>query len=359
MKHIIILILLGAVLVQCSPKQETQPPDLTQLCKQNLFDATAQYLVMRDLLGPEEFPKTFENGKLVTSNSGWWCSGFYPGSLLYLFEATGDSALYLETVRILNVLEKEQYNTTTHDLGFMMYCSFGAINRLNSTPEYRQVLINSANSLITRFNPAVGCIKSWDSKPEDFLVIIDNMMNLELLFWATQETGDSTYYQVAVTHANTTLQHHFREDNSSYHVLNYDANTGEVKQKRTAQGFADESAWSRGQAWGLYGYVATYRWTKDEKYLDKARKIATFLLNHPNLPKDGIPYWDFNAPEIPDALRDASAGAIIASALLELREYAEPDEAIRYTTMAETILTSLLGYLPKHPRLRRWIRPPT
>lgn len=339
MKHILLISLCSLLVVQCATKQEV-PLDEKQ-AQQNLEDAARQYLVMRDLLGPEEFPKTFENGNLVTSNSGWWCSGFYPGSLLYLFEATGDTALYLEAVRILKVLEKEQYNTTTHDLGFMMYSSFGALNRLNPTSEYRQILINSASSLITRFNPTVGCIKSWDSKPEDFLVIIDNMMNLELLFWATQETGDSTYYKVAVTHANTTLQHHFREDNSSYHVLNYSPETGEVKQKRTAQGFADESAWARGQAWGLYGYVSTYRWTKNEKYLEQSRKIASFLLGHPNLPEDGIPYWDFNAPEIPDALRDASAGAIIASALLELCEYIEGEEADTYTAMAETILTSL------------------
>jgi len=223
----------------------------------------------------------------------------------------------------------------------MMYCSFGNAERIAPKPEYKDVLLESAKSLCTRFNPKVGCIKSWDSKPSDFLVIIDNMMNLELLFWATHVTGDSSFYKIAVTHANTTMKNHFRPDYSSYHVVNYNPQTGEVQKKKTAQGAADESAWSRGQAWGLYGYTMCYRETKDKRYLEQANHIAQFILHHPNLPADKIPYWDFNAPDIPNALRDASAASVIASALIELSGYVDEKKKDAYLSVAETILKSL------------------
>jgi uncharacterized protein YyaL (SSP411 family) len=167
------------------------------------------------------------------------------------------------------------------------------------------------------------------------------MMNLELLEWAAANGGDNKLHQVAINHANTTLKNHFRKDNSSYHVLDYDLKSGTVSRKVTHQGFSNESAWSRGQAWGLYGYVVMYRFNKDKKYLDQANKIAGFILNHPNLPADKIPYWDFNAPDIPNAKRDASAGAITASALLELAQYSKGKKKKEYVSIAEKILQSL------------------
>lgn len=305
--------------------------------------AAAQYKIMMQKLPPDRFPKTYHKAadKLETSGSDWWCSGFYPGTLLYLYEETKDQALYNEAERILKVLEKEKYNKSTHDLGFMMYCSFGNANRIAPKPEYKEILLTSARSLASRFDPKVGCIKSWDSKKPEYLVIIDNMMNLELLFWATRETGDSSFYKIAVTHAETTIKNHFRPDYSSYHVINYNPETGAVQQKRTAQGYADESAWARGQAWGLYGFTVMFRETKDRKYLDQALHIADFILNHPNLPKDKIPYWDFNAPDIPNALRDASAGAVMASALLELYKYAPAKVSSKYYKAAETMVKTL------------------
>ncbi len=316
---------------------------LLQTIEKNFIDATAQYKVLAKNLPADKFPKTYfpATDKYEWSNSGWWCSGFYPGTLLYLYQQTKDTALYKESLRILDVLKKEQFNTTTHDLGFMMYCSFGNANTIAPSQTYKDILLTSAKSLSTRFNPAVGCIKSWDGKPNEYLVIIDNMMNLKLLFWATQVSGDSSFYKIAVTHANTTIKNHFRADNSSYHVLNYNATTGEVIKKKTAQGFADESAWGRGQAWGLYGYTETYRETKDKKYLDQADKIAQYILNHPNFAKDKITYWDFDASNIPNVLRDASAAAIMASAFLELSEFVNKKLANKYFKTAETIIKNL------------------
>lgn len=335
--------LLGFTSMAQKASQTISRPLLLKQFKQNFSDAQKQYQFLAQHLPAGKFPKTYfpNTDRYEFSNSDWWCSGFYPGSLLYIYEQTKDQATYQEAERILKDLEKEKYNTTTHDLGFMMFCSFGNANRIAPKPAYKEILLTSAKSLATRFNPKVGCIKSWDSKPDDFLVIIDNMMNLELLFWATEVTGDSSYYKIAVTHANTTMKHHFRPDYSSYHVINYDANTGEVKQKKTAQGFANESAWARGQAWGLYGYTVMYRVTKNPIYLEQANKIANFYLNNPNLPADKIPFWDFNAPNQPEALRDASAASVVASALLELQGYVKAPLAKTYVSSAEKMLWSL------------------
>ncbi len=345
MKQQFKIIVFAILLFGCTAQKKSAIPnrEMLQTIDRNFSDASAQYKVMMTKLSLNRFPKTYyaQKDSMETSNSGWWCSGFYPGTLLYLYEQTKDQSLLSEAERILKVLEKEKNNTSTHDLGFMMFCSFGNADRIASKPEYKDILLTSAKSLSTRFNPKVGCIKSWDSNPSDFLVIIDNMMNLELLFWATRVTGDSSFYKIATTHANTTIKNHFRPDYSSYHVINYDPVTGAIKQKRTAQGYADESAWARGQAWGLYGFTATYRETKDPKYLDQANHIAQFILNHPNLPADKIPYWDFNAPDIPNALRDASAAAIICSALLELSGYVDEQQKKKYLSVAETILKNL------------------
>lgn len=318
-------------------------PSLIKTIQKKFSRASDQYKLMMRSLEPDQFPKTFNTrtGSLETSNSAWWCSGFYPGTLIKLYEETADPVLLTEAKRMMSALAKEQYNTGTHDLGFMMYCSFGNALKVNQTAEYKQIIENSAKSLSTRFNPTVGCIRSWDRKNNDFTVIIDNMMNLELLFWATKVTGDSSYYKIAVTHANTTMKNHFRPDFSSYHVVEYNPETGAVKKKHTAQGYADESAWARGQAWGLYGYTVMYRETHDKQYLKQANHIAQFMLQHPNLPKDKIPYWDYNDPNIPNSLRDASAGAITASALLELCHYTGGQNRKLYFKTAELILKNL------------------
>jgi hypothetical protein len=350
-RYYIKALLLGSIFLStaCTSSEKARVKDLSPqeslvaLADSGFVEAAEQYKVLMSRLPSDRFPKTYheEKDQLETSGSEWWTSGFYPGTLLYLFEETQDQELYTEATRIMELLEKEQYNTSTHDLGFMIFCSFGYANRIAPKPEYKEILLNSAKSLSTRFSPQVGAIRSWDSEPDDFIVIIDNMMNLELLFWATEVTGDSSFYNTAVTHANTTIQNHFRPDNSSYHVINYNPTTGEVQEKKTAQGAADESAWARGQAWGLYGYTATFRETQDKRYLQQAQRIADFMLNHPNMPEDKIPYWDFDAPGIPDALRDASAAAITASALLELSQLVDKEKGRTYFHTAETIIQNL------------------
>jgi len=225
----------------------------------------------------------------------------------------------------------------------MMYCSYGNLYRLDPEDKYKQILLNSARSLASRFNPKVGCIRSWGKSNDttQFRVIIDNMINLELLLWASKTTGDPSFEKIAVTHANTTMRNHFRPDYSSFHVVVYNPQTGEVMKKQTAQGAADGSAWARGQSWGLYGYTTMYRYTKDRKYLDQAQHIATFILNNPHLPADKVPYWDYDAPGIPNAERDASSAAVMASALIELSDYSDSQLAKLYLSTAKTILRSL------------------
>ena len=210
-------------------------------------------------------------------------------------------------------------------MGFKIYCSFGNGYRLLKNALYKEVILQSARTLSRRFNAVAGVLRSWDHSRDkwDYPVIIDNMMNLELLFAATRLSGDSSFYKIAVTHANTTMKHHFRPDYSSYHVIDYDSTTGAVRKKNTHQGFAHESAWARGQAWALYGYTMCFRETRDPVYLKQAEQVANFILSHPNLPRDKVPYWDFNAPGIPAEPRDASAAAIIASALYELSGYSK------------------------------------
>lgn len=289
-------------------------------------------------------PRTTDStGNLVLLPSRDWTSGFYPGILWLLFEYTGKEDWKQKAQQATLRIEGEKFNTRHHDLGFMIYGSFGHGLRLANLPGYKDVIVQAAKSLSTRYRPSVKAIRSWDFGRWQYPVIIDNMMNLEMLFAATRFTGDSSFYRIAVEHANTTLANHFREDGSSYHVVNYDTLTGKPISKETHQGYANSSAWARGQAWGLYGYTLMYRETGKKKYLDQANKIAAFLLNHPNLPSDKIPYWDFNAPEIPSAKRDASAGAINASALLELSKYVDKKKAKEYRHAAVKMLQSLLS----------------
>ena len=287
-------------------------------------------------------PRTLDtSGNLKVVGSRDWTSGFFPGVLWYIYEFNKDNAWKQRAESFTANIEREKTNGSTHDMGFKIYCSFGTGYSLTKDPHYKDVIIESAKTLSTRFRPITGTMRSWDHSTEKWAypVIIDNMMNLELLFAATQLTGDSSFYKIAVSHANTTLKNHFRPDYSSYHVIEYDTITGKVVKKNTHQGFAHESAWSRGQMWGLYGYTMCYRFTRDNKYLDQAEKIAAYVLNHPNMPKDLVPYWDYNAPNIPNEQRDVSAAAVMASALYELSTYSKNGKL--YRQKAEKVMESL------------------
>jgi hypothetical protein len=318
---------------------------LKAVIDESLAFSVKQYNLMTDVMKekPDLLPRTVDTtGALIASNSGWWTSGFFPGSLWYLYEYSKDEKIKDAAIQMTSRVEKEKNNTGTHDLGFMLYCSFGNGFRLSEEESYKDVLLTGAKSLSTRFRPNIGCIQSWGSRPGwQCPVIIDNMMNLELLMWAFNQSGDSTFYNIAVDHADTTILNHFRTDYSTWHVVSYDTITGRVEVKQTAQGAADGSSWSRGQSWGLYGYTMMYRETGLQRYLDQAQHIADFLINHPNLPEDKIPYWDYSAPGIPNANRDASAGAIMASALIELSSFVGQEKKDQYLGIAEKQIRSL------------------
>ena len=290
------------------------------------------------------------DGSLKIVSSIDWCSGFYAGSLWLASDLTGDAGLKQLAREFTMPLEKEKFNGDTHDMGFKMMSSFGQGYRITRDSAYRDILIQAAKTLTTRFNEKVGAIRSWDHNRDkwQFPVIIDNMINLELLFWASKQTGDQLYYNIAVKHAETTLANHFRADNSSFHVVDYDTITGAVIKKNTHQGYSDASAWSRGQAWGLYGYSMCYRETGILSFLYQAEKIADFILKHPNLPTDKIPYWDFDAPASDAKPRDVSAAAITASALYELAQFV-PEKKASYINSAEQILKSLNGIYSSKP----------
>jgi rhamnogalacturonyl hydrolase YesR len=317
---------------------------MAQLIDEQFKFADQQYKVLAKNVPDDVMPKTYyeKTDKVETSDTKWWCSGFFPGTLLYIYEYTKDAEILKEAKARLAILEKEKHYTGNHDLGFMMYCSFGNAYRIFKDPSYKTTIDTAAESLSTRYHPEAKVIQSWNSsKKMAGPVIIDNMMNLELLSWVSDHGGDKKYKEIAITHANSTIKNHFRPDFSSYHVVDYDMKTGKVLQKITAQGAADSSAWSRGQAWGLYGYTMMYRFTKDKQYLKQAKNIAKFMLNDPNMPSDMIPYWDYDAPGIPNTYRDASAGAVMASALLELAQYADKAERKQYLSAAETALKTL------------------
>ncbi len=270
-------------------------------------------------------PSSYQDGKIIYVPTDDWVSGFFAGSLWYMYELTGDEFWAEHARSHTEVLDSIQYLTWHHDVGFMVYDSYGNGLRLKNIDGYKDVCVNTAKSLSTRFRPGAGVLQSWNTdrgwqaeRGWKCPVIIDNMMNLELLFKATEFTGDSTYAKIAISHADKTLENHFRPDWSCYHVVDYDPETGKVLGRCTAQGYADESAWARGQAWALYGFAVAYRFTGDRKYLDLSEHVAEYLFSHPNMPEDLVPYWDFNAPSIPDEPRDASSAAVIASGLYEL-----------------------------------------
>ena len=282
--------------------------------------------------------KQVENHKLR------WTSGFYPGVLWYAYDVTGNEKWKKEAIKRTEVFEDFKNITEHHDIGFMMFPAYGKGYEIGGKKEYKDILLTSAASLATRFNPNVGTIKSWSTKMhprwKQHITIIDNMLNLELLFWAAKNGGDKKYYDIAVKHAETTMKNHFRKDLTSWHVLEYDSINGNVLNHHTKQGFADDSRWSRGQAWGVYGFTMVYKETKDKKFLDFAQKITDKYLDL--LPADMVPAWDFDVQSNPKEEKDASAAAVVASALFDLSTLVDnKEDKERYYNAGIKILKSL------------------
>lgn len=286
------------------------------------------------------YPRSInKEGALWTSNYKWWCSGFYPGSMWYVYEYTGDEKIKELALKYQAGLEPLRFRKDDHDIGFQLMCSYGNCLRLTEDQTCVPVLIDGANSLASRFDPEVGCTRSWSFGKWSFPVIVDNMMNMELLLKAAELGGSDSLKNVALAHARTTMKNHFRDDKSCFHLVDYNPETGEVVGKQTVQGLADDSAWARGQAWGLYGFTMVYRFCKEQDILDHAIAIAEYLL--PRLPEDGVPFWDYDSAEIPNDVRDASAAAIMASGLIELSQYVDAEKAERYLATAEKMLRTL------------------
>lgn len=306
------------IFTSCGPKAEDQVLSDAKIQLKQLVKESSEGGALR-------IPASFKDGKVKFVPVDDWVSGFFAGELWYMYELTGDEEWAVQAKKFTEILDTIQYLKWHHDVGFMVYDSYGNGMRLKGIKEYEKVILNTAASLSTRFRPKAGVLQSWNTdrgwqaeRGWECPVIIDNMMNLELLFKATEMSGDSTYFNIAVSHADKTLENHFREDASSYHVVDYDMATGQVRRRCTAQGYADESSWARGQAWALYGFAVAYRFTGYTRYLNQAEAVADFVLNHKNLPEDLVPYWDYDAPEIPNTYRDVSSASIMASALYEL-----------------------------------------
>jgi unsaturated chondroitin disaccharide hydrolase len=339
------------------------PTNTEQLISENFHIAEKQYekilAVSTDI---KKYPRTANpQGELKYTGIEDWTGGFWPGMLWYMYEYTQKKEWKAAAERWTNSLEQNQYNASHHDIGFMMYCSYGNGYRLTGNKKYRDILIQSAKTLCARYDEKTGCIKSWNSKLSwdgktrfNYPVIIDNMMNLELLFFASKETKNPSYRKIAISHAEQTMKNHIRQDYSTYHVVNYDPVSGKVLHRETNQGFSDNSTWSRGQAWAIYGFTTTYRETKDKRFLNTAIKLADFYLNHKALPEDKIPLWDFNVNEegfvpqwnaknrsLKPIPRDASAAALVSSALLELSTYIKGSKKQAYQNAAKKIIVSL------------------
>ncbi|MGJ8679750.1 glycoside hydrolase family 88 protein [Paraglaciecola sp.] len=324
--------------------QDTFNTQSAEFCSVNLDKAAGQLDDFRQAYtNPKNIPTAFTDGKTKFTKPMGWTSGFVAGNFWYIYEHTQDKSWLNTANQWTHALEDMRFNRKTHDIGFIMSSSYGHGLRLTKEQSYGPLLDDAAKTLMERYNPNIGVTFSWSWGTWEFPVIIDNMMNLELLFNASLRTGDKTFHDAAVSHATVTMKHHYRPDHSSYHLVNYDRDTGLPNNKQTFQGIADDSSWARGQSWGAYGYTMVYRFTQDKKFLQHAKNIVNYLLTHKNMPEDLVPYFDYDAPDDPEVTnyRDSSAASLLASALLELATYVDQTEADRYKKAAMKIIRSL------------------
>jgi len=347
MKQIILAL---SLLILCSFTNKTDSKFVDkalQYCS-NQINRTLKELKADSVIDYTLMPRNILDGQskwnCLKATKEEWTAGFWPGILWYDYENTNNPVIKHEAEKFTQSLaflaDTPAYD---HDLGFLIFCSYGNAYRLTGDPAYKNIILKTADTLVTLFNPKVGTILSWpraikvDKWPHN--TIIDNMMNLEMLFWAAKNGGNKKLYDIAVSHANTTMAHHFKSDYSCYHVALYDTITGSFIKGITHQGYKDYSMWARGQAWAIYGFTVCYRETKDPNYLEFVQHLADAYLKR--LPKDYIPYWDFDVPDIPKASRDASAAAVVASGLLELSTYLNNKKGESYEIAAIEMLKSL------------------
>lgn len=343
-------LLCASLLLGCIPKAAVAQSSFDTIVQHDLDFAARQLgASLSSISSASSYPSTTKtSGAWNTTGASSWTSGFFPGALWRMYERSADASWRTAAAQRQAGIAGQKTNAGDHDIGFKVFTSFGNGYRLTGDDAYRQVVLTAAGTLATRYSPTVGCIRSWGSisDAKDFEVIIDNMINLELLFWASKHGGKSEWYQMALSHALKTRENHVRPDGSTYHVVDYNPATGAVKSKRSAQGYNTESTWARGQAWAIYGFTMAYRETSDPRFLDTARATADYFIGH--LPSDKVPYWDFELPSLAGQPRDSSAAAIAASGLLELSQL-ETDAARKQTYLdsARAILTSLSspGYL--------------
>ena len=352
-KKLFLLTSLLAVLGTAAANAQPTDEPMAQVVERGLNRAARQSLILAEAMKDQQgaLPRTFEKGVLKTVSYDYWVSGFFPGVLWMLYEDTGNAEMRRFAEMYTERVEPAKRMKNTHDLGFMLYNSFGQGYRLTGNKHYLDVINEGTQSLLTRWNEKIGVMKSWQSSARwQYPVIIDNMMNLEMLCFMSREFSDRKYERIAEKHAQTTIKNHFRDDFSTFHVVSYDTITCQPHAKNTSQGFSDDSSWARGQAWGFYGFTMMYRETLNPIYLEQARKIGQFLMNHPHLPEDKIPYWDYDAPGIPEPgkksdapapVRDASAAAIMASALIELSQLDPSELAPKWLELAEKQLRTL------------------
>lgn len=349
MKSVFAAVLSLSVFAACSPDGKTTFDVDAQL---NYCDAqihrTLDELRNEDgmidyTMVPRNIPDSLDAWHCRKTTKDEWCNGFWPGILWYDYEYTGNDLIKHEAEKFTEPLKfLSETPAYDHDLGFLVFCSYGNAYRLTKKPEYKKIILDTADSLATLFKPNVGTILSWPRNVEMYgghNTIMDNMINLEMLFWASKNGGSKKLYDIAVSHAEKTMKYHFREDATSYHVAVYDTISGDFLYGCTHQGYADNTMWARGQAWAIYGYTVVYRETRDKRFLDFAQKVTDVYLSR--LPEDYVPYWDFDDPAIPDAPRDASAACVVASALLELSSYVSDEKSEEYKNAAVKMLESL------------------
>ena len=290
-----------------------------------------------------------------------WCSGFWPGVLWMDYAAQnerderneGNERNGISTDSLRKVAEGytaslnflETHPVYDHDLGFLVINSFLKGYEATGSEQYKRIALAAADTLATLYNEKVGTILSWPRHVKDYgghNTIMDNMINLELLFWAAKNGGSQHLKDIAISHADTTMRYHFRPDGSCYHVAVYDTLTGNFLRGQTHQGYADSSMWSRGQSWAIYGYTMVYRFTKEQRFLDHAQKVTDIYLKRlKETSDDWVPIWDMDDPRGQQAPKDASAACVVASALLELQQYVDAEKGKTYREAAENMLRDL------------------